>query len=155
MKKVVKLIISILIPLAVGFVGSFFTSSSVSTWYETIAKPSFNPPNFVFAPVWTILFILIGISFYLVWTKNFGKQKNKLIKIFSIQLFLNLIWSALFFGLQNPLLGLIDIILLETAIIFNIKIFYKVSKTASYLLIPYLIWVSFALILNLSIVILN
>ena len=155
MKKIFKLIISILIPLAIGFVGSFFTSSSVDNWYQTIAKPQFNPPNFVFAPVWTILFILIGLSFYFVWTKNFAKQKNKAIGIFSIQLFLNLLWSLLFFGLQNPLFGFLDIVLLEIVIIFNIKIFYKINKISAYLLIPYLIWVSFALILNASIVILN
>ena len=155
MKKIVKFLISIFIPLIIGFLGSFFTSSSVNTWFTTINKPSFNPPSFLFAPVWTTLYILIGLSFYLVWEKNFGKEKQKVIGVYSLQLFLNLLWSLLFFGLQNPLLGLINIIVLWLVILANIILFFRVSKKASYLLVPYLLWVSFATILNFSIFILN
>ena len=155
MKKIFKLAISIFIPLIVGFLGSFFTSSSVNSWFLTLNKPSFNPPNWVFAPAWTILYILIGLSFYLVWEKNFGKEKQKVIAVYALQLFLNFLWSLSFFGLRNPLLGLINIIVLWLVIIANLIVFFKVSKKASYLLIPYLLWVSFASVLNISIFILN
>jgi len=155
MKKILKLAISVFIPLIVGFLGSFFTSGSVNSWFVTINKPFFNPPSFVFAPVWTILYILIGLSFYLVWSKNFGKEKQKVVAVYSLQLFLNLLWSFLFFGLKSPLFALIDIVFLWFAIIANIVLFYKVSKNAGYLLIPYLLWVAFASILNFSIFILN
>lgn len=142
-------------PLIIGFVASFFTQSSVDTWYQTIDKPVFNPPDWVFAPVWTLLYILIGIAFYLVWEKNFGSNKKKVLTIYFVQLFLNFLWSLLFFGLQSPILGLIEIVILWIFIFMNIKVFYKVTKPAGYLLIPYLIWVSYALLLNLSIVIIN
>lgn len=155
MKNYQKLIISILIPLFVGFFGSLFTSMSVDTWYVTLNKPSFNPPNWLFSPVWTALFILIGISFYLVWRENFGKKKNYVIGIYSMNLLLNLLWSVFFFGMRNPLLAFIEIILLWIVIISNIIIFYKVKKQAGLLLLPYLIWVSFAAILNYSIFVLN
>ena len=155
MKNTFKLIISVLIPLIIGFLGSFFTASSVDSWYTTINKPSFNPPGWIFAPVWTTLYILIGLSFYLVWKKIFGEERKKVIIVYSMQLLLNLLWSVLFFGLRSPLLGLIDIIILIAFIIANTIIFYKISKTAGYLLIPYLLWVSFASVLNFSIFLLN
>ena len=155
MKSTFKLIISVLIPLIIGFLGSFFTASSVDSWYTTINKPSFNPPGWIFAPVWTTLYILIGVSFYSVWMKNFGEERKKVIIVYSMQLLLNLLWSVLFFGLRSPLLGLIDIIILIAFIIANTIIFYKISKTAGYLLIPYLLWVSFASVLNFSIFLLN
>ena len=155
MKNIFKLIISILIPLVIGFLGSFFTAGSVDSWYTTINKPSFNPPDWIFAPVWTILFILIGLSFYLVWRKNFGEDRKKVFTVYSLQLLFNLLWSVFFFGLKSPLLGLIDIIILLSFIIFNTIIFFKVSKTAGILFLPYLIWVSFASILNFSIFLLN
>ena len=155
MKNIFKLVISILIPLIIGFLGSFFTSSSVDSWYTTINKPSFNPPDWIFAPAWTTLYILIGLSFYLVWRKYFGEDRKKVIAVYSLQLLFNLLWSMLFFGLKSPLLGLIGIIVLLIFIITNTIVFYKISKIAGYLLIPYLLWVSFASILNFSIFILN
>jgi len=155
MKKTFQFLTSVLIPLIVGFGGSFFTTSAINAWYTTINKPSFNPPNWIFAPVWTMLFILIGISFYLVWRENFGKEKGKVIGIYSLQLGLNFLWSILFFGIEKPLFALIEIFILWLAIIANIAIFWKVSKPAAYLLIPYLLWVSFASILNMAIVVLN
>jgi translocator protein len=152
MKKTYKLIISLLLPFTVGLVGGLLTSSSVSTWYLTLAKPSFNPPNWLFGPVWTILYILMGVSLYLVWSKKYDLTA---FIAFFVQLFLNLLWSILFFGLKNPLFAFIEIIILWIAIIANIILFYNINKRASYLLIPYLLWVSFAAILNFFIFYLN
>lgn len=155
MKNYQKLIISILIPLLIGSLGSFFTSNSVDTWYKQLIKPSFNPPNWLFGPVWTILFILIGISFYLVWKQNFANRKNIAIGIYSVQLFLNLLWSLLFFGLKSPFLAFIEIVVLWIVILLNIIVFYRIKKEAGLLLVPYLVWVSFAGILNYFIFSLN
>lgn len=155
MKSYPKLIISVIITLSAGFLGSFFTSSSIDTWYASLNKPSFNPPNWLFVPVWTSLFILIGISFYLVWRKNFEGRRNLAVGVYSIQLSLNLLWSFFFFGLENPFFALMEIILLWAFILANMNIFYKISKPAAFLLLPYLFWVSFALILNYFIFKLN
>lgn len=151
----IKLAISVIIPLVIGFIGSFFTSRSVNTWYTTINKPAFNPPNWIFGPVWTILFILMGISLYLVWSLGFGKNEWLTTGIFSVNLLLNLLWSLLFFGLRSPFLALMDIMALWVIILVNIIVFYNISKTAGILLVPYLLWVSFASILNYYIYILN
>lgn len=132
-----------------GVLGSIFTFSSIPTWYATLDKPVFSPPNWVFGPVWTILYLLMGISLYLVW------QKKKVPAVFWVQLALNALWSVIFFGLKNPVLAMLDIAVLWVAIYLTIKSFYSISKIAAYLLLPYLIWVTFASILNLSIVILN
>lgn len=144
---------SIGLPLLVGFLGSYFTISSIPTWYATLNKPFFSPPNFLFAPVWTALYILMGISLYLVLISK--KNKDLAVKVFLIQLFLNFLWSFIFFGLQNPLIAFLEIVALWVSILFTIKFFYPISKTSAYLLIPYILWVSFALILNLAIVLLN
>jgi len=151
-----KLVISIAIPLLAGFIGSFFTSESVSTWYQTITKPSFNPPSWVFGPVWTTLFILMGIALYLVWTKGWKKDEVKIgIYFFSAQMVLNILWSFLFFYLQKPLYSFIEIIILWLAIFGTILTFYKVDKRTLYLLLPYILWVSFAAFLNLTIYLIN
>jgi len=155
MKKFIRLIISIAIPLGIGGLGSVFTSNSVSSWYPTLVKPSFNPPNWIFGPVWTLLFILMGVSFYLVWNKSFGKEPKKLVGIYALQLVLNLLWSVFFFGWQNPALALGEIGVLWVAIAVNAFWFHRVSRLAGNLLIPYLLWVSFATVLNSAIVILN
>jgi len=154
--KLAKLIISFAIPLLAGFIGSIFTASTVSTWYTALIKPGFNPPNWVFGPVWTLLYILMGFSLFLVWKQGLKKKyvKEGLI-IFGIQIFLNVLWSIFFFGLQNPLLAFIEIIILWTAVLFMITYFYRVNKTAAYAQIPYILWVGFAALLNLSIVLLN
>lgn len=155
MKNILKFIISILIPLIIGFIGSFFTSSSVSTWYTTLNKPSFNPPNWIFGPVWTTLYILMGVSFYLIWKKgNFKEDKSPFIFYF-LQLIFNLSWSFFFFTLKNPFFALIDITLLLVFIVLTILSFYKISKISSCLLFPYLLWVCFAILLNFSIIYLN
>jgi benzodiazapine receptor len=156
MKNWLKLIVSIVIAWMAGFLGSFFTASSVTTWFITLAKPSFNPPSWLFGPVWTILYIMIGVSLFLVWTTKVNKNlKKKAYWIFGIQLVLNAMWSIVFFGAQNPGLAFIVIVLLWISIILNMIWFYKIRKSAGYLLIPYLLWVSFASVLNFAIWILN
>jgi len=155
MPKIIKLIISIMIPLTSGFLGSIFTGMSVKTWYLNINKPLFNPPGWIFAPVWTVLFILIGISFYICWNNDFGTNKKICLTVYFLQILFNFLWSLFFFGMRNPLFGLIDILILWLFIIANMILFYNVSKIAGYLLIPYFLWVSFATILNFSILLLN
>jgi benzodiazapine receptor len=151
-----KLAVSILICQLAGIIGSFFTVSSVGTWYVGLAKPSFNPPNWVFFPVWTTLFVLMGISLYIVWDNGIkSKQSKTAITIFGVQLALNTLWSILFFGFKSPLFAFIEIIFLWTAILLTILYFYRISKPAAYLLIPYILWVSFAAVLNFSIFYLN
>lgn len=151
--KFIKLVISILLPFAAGAIGSYFTIPSINSWYSSLNKPVFSPPDFLFGPVWTILYILMGISFYFVWTSN--SPKKDAIRLFLIQLVLNALWSIIFFGLRNPLLAAVEILFLWGAIFLTIKSFAKVSKLSSYLLWTYLAWVTFATILNLSIVFLN
>ncbi len=153
-KNLPLLIFTVLLSEGAGILGSFFTFSSIPTWYTTLVKPSFSPPNFVFGPVWTALYALMGISLYLVWTSK-AKSKQYAIKLFFIQLGLNTFWSIIFFGLKNPGLAFIEIIALWVAILLTIKAFQKISKKASYLLYPYFAWVSFATILNFSIWALN
>ena len=153
MVKIIKLIISLIVCQLAGAIGSVFTVSSVGSWYSGLAKPFFNPPSWLFGPVWTILYLLMGISLYLVWTKKL-KSKTALY-IFGVQLVLNTLWSIFFFGLQQPLLAFIEIIFLWIMIMLTIIYFYKISKTAAYLLIPYILWVSFAAVLNIAIVVLN
>lgn len=149
MKNVWKLIASIALCQGVGVLGSIVTIPAISTWYQTIKKPFFTPPNWIFGPVWTILFLLMGISLYLVWNKGLKSKKAKsVIRIFLIQLGLNFLWSLFFFGFHSPLLAFIDIIILWVAILLTILKVYKISKIAAYLLLPYLFWVTFATVLN-------
>lgn len=151
-----KLLVSIAIPQLVGIFGSAFTISAIPTWYAALNKPEINPPNWLFGPVWTALYLLMGIAAFLVWKKGFENREVKIaLTIFGLQLILNFFWTIIFFGLKNPLAAFIEIIVLWIAIMFNIVYFYKVSKIAAYLLVPYLLWVSFASYLNFSIWILN
>ena len=151
-----KLTISIFICLSAGFIGSFFTTPSIPTWYATLNKPFFNPPNWLFAPVWTILFILMGLAVFLVWQKGVKEKavKNALI-IFFLQLFFNILWSFLFFKLQSPFWALIGIIILWFLILLSLIKFWRINRVAGGLLIPYLLWVSFASVLNYFIYKLN
>lgn len=155
MMKIKKLGISLLLCFVVAFLGSLVTTPSIDTWYVTLQKPSFNPPNWVFGPVWTVLYFLIGVSLFLIWSKKTKNKDKKPLQFFLLQLGLNLLWSIVFFGLHSPIGAFITIVLLWAAIFYTIILFYKVSKNAAYLLIPYLLWVSFATLLNLAIVILN
>ncbi|QOR36537.1 tryptophan-rich sensory protein [Clostridium sp. 'deep sea'] len=146
------LAISLLITLLVGYIGSIFTATSINDWYMSLNKPSFTPPSSVFAPVWTFIYILMGISLFLVWRQNTDiYYVRQALKLFFLQLFLNLAWSFAFFYLQSPFLALLIILLLLISIWYTIKAFKTVSKPAAYLLYPYLIWVSFAAILNAAI----
>jgi len=149
-----KLAISLAIPLLTGTIGSLATQEGLSSWYSTLEKPVFNPPNWVFGPVWTALYLLMGITLYLLWTSK-NKNKRTAIKWFSIQLALNAIWSPLFFGLHSILLAFIDISLLWLTLVINIITTLKVSKKAAYLLVPYLLWVTFALVLNATLLVIN
>jgi benzodiazapine receptor len=151
-----RLAASVALCVLVGIVGSIFTTPSIGGWYAGLTKPAFNPPGFIFGPVWTILYVMMGIALYLVWQKKANKQlKKSAFKIFGIQLALNFLWSIIFFGFHSPGIALIEIILLWLSIFLTIRAFSKVDKISSYILYPYLLWVSFASILNLSIVILN
>ena len=146
------LIVSLAITLLVGYIGSIFTASSINDWYMCLNKPSFTPPNNVFAPVWTTLYILMGISLFLVWRQNTDIYcVRQALKLFFLQLLLNLAWSFAFFYLQSPFLALLIILLLLISIWYTIKAFKMVSKPAALLLYPYLIWVSYAAVLNAAI----
>ena len=152
-----KLVVSVAVPVLVGFFGSLFTTAdTLNTWYADLRKPVFTPPDWIFGPVWTTLFILMGLAAFMVWQKGLGNRNVRIaIVCFVVQLVLNALWSVLFFGLRSPLAGLIDIILLLSAINLTVVLFWQVSKTAALLLVPYMLWVTFASILNLAIYILN
>ena len=143
-----SLIICITIPLVAGTLSGLANANSISTWYSTLNKPSFNPPNYLFGPVWTILYILMGISLYLIVSTTKSDLRTTALIIFGVQLFLNFIWSFLFFYFQSPLAALVVIIALLIGIVLMILYFFKLSHTAAYLQIPYLLWVSFATVLN-------
>lgn len=150
------LAISIGVCLLTGFIGGFFTAPAIGTWYASLNKPAINPPNWIFFPVWTILYILMGASLYLVLKNGWKSEKIRAAaEVFGAQLFLNFLWSAIFFGLRSPAGALAEIIFLWLAILLTILKFYKISKPAAYLLIPYIFWVSFAAYLNYSVWILN
>lgn len=146
----------ILIPLIIGAIGSLITYPNIAGWFAGLSKPWFSPPNWVFGPVWTILYILMGISLWLVIRNGWeGADVRKGMVLFGLQLVANFLWSVLFFGLQSPLGGLIDILVLLGLIISTILVFRRISLPASYLLIPYLCWVCFATAVNAGVVILN
>ena len=152
---ILKLVASIILCQLAGFLGSLFTTPAIPTWYATLRKPFFTPPNWIFSPVWITLFILMGISLFFVWRRT-DHPKFKIAFIFFFgQLILNVLWSVAFFGLRSPLLGLIDIVLLWIAILLTIQNFLKVSKMAGFLLFPYPLWVGFAALLNFFLWILN
>ncbi len=153
---ILKLVASIALCQLAGFLGSLFTTPAIPTWYATLKKPFFTPPNWIFGPVWISLFLLMGISFFIVWQKKLHQPaaKNAII-FFFVQLILNILWSMAFFGLQSPLVGLIDIILLWIAILITTTKFFRVSRLAGFLFLPYLFWVSFAAVLNFFLWILN
>jgi len=158
LKKILKLFGLIILCEILGGIGAIFTTPNIPIWYASLTKPLFAPPNWVFFPVWTILFALMGIALFLVLENKEKKkvsQKKKALVAFGVQFFFNILWSFLFFGLRNPLYGLVGIFVLWLAIVFTIISFFKVSKTSSYLLVPYILWVSFAGILNAAIWMLN
>ncbi len=139
-----------------GGIGAIFTTPAIPTWYEALAKPAFTPPNAVFSPVWVTLYLLMGIAIFLVWRKGLKTEGVKpAFIIFWVQLVINILWSAVFFGLKTPLGGFIVIILLLIAVVITIVQFFKVSRLAGGLLIPYIVWLGIATSLNVGIWMLN
>lgn len=155
-KNKLQLIFSIILCHLAGIIGTFFTTNAIDSWYQYLNKPSFTPPNYLFAPVWLTLYTLMGIALYLITiNKKDFKIRHTTLIFFIIQLILNASWSIIFFGLQSLLGGLINIILLWIFIAITIAWAYRINKTVSYLLIPYILWVSLAGLLNLYILLLN
>ncbi len=151
-KRILYIAISVAVCLLIGFLSSIATQSSVTDWYVTLNKPSFTPPNEIFAPVWTALYILMGVSAGIVWSKGYHHVWVKTaLYHFVFQLLFNALWSIVFFGLKNPLLGLVVILILLTLIMLTIRWFRVISKPAALLLVPYLLWVAFASALNYKI----
>ena len=147
-----KLVISILIPVLVGAVSGYFTSSGVNGWYAAANKPWFNPPDWIFAPVWTTLYVLMGTALFLVWrTESVKTLKQTAIILFAVQLTLNFFWSFIFFKLQQPAWAFAEIIVMWLMILLTILWFRKINVAAAWLLVPYICWVSFASVLNYSI----
>lgn len=163
LSKPLKFIISLFIPLLAGYAGSLFTSKNIDTWYTYLNKPSFTPPNWVFSPVWTLLFILMSIAFYIIWIKYDERKTNGrntsdpsiAMKLYFVQLGLNILWSIIFFGMRDPRSAFIVIFFLLVVLLVTVGKFYDVSKKTIFILLPYLIWIFFALLLNVHIVILN
>lgn len=157
MNNKIKLVISLIAPQAAGLIGSVFTVTSVNGWYSTIVRPDFAPPNWIFGPVWTTLFVLMGIALFLVWKKeDTQKKKVKLaFQFFAVQLVFNTLWSIIFFGLQSPGWAFVEIVFLWISIALTLYLFAPISRLAAWLLVPYLAWVSFAAFLNFSIWMLN
>jgi tryptophan-rich sensory protein len=154
--NVKKLVLSLLVSEGAGIFGSLFTVNAINTWYVTLNKPFFSPPNWVFGPVWTLLFALMGVSLYIVWNKKIDKKvKAHAMSLFFKQLFLNFLWSIFFFTFKNPAAGLVEIVIMWYFIFETIKAFKKIDTTSAYLLYPYLAWVSFATLLNFAIFVLN
>jgi translocator protein len=152
MSNIVKLIIALIIPLAVGGISGFFTASSVDNWYQTVNKPSWNPPNWVFGPVWITLYVLMGIALYLVWKSGADESvKKTAIILFAVQLGLNFFWSFIFFNQHQIGWALAEIIAMWIMILLTIFAFARANNTAAWLLVPYISWVSFATILNYTI----
>ncbi|MFA9190400.1 TspO/MBR family protein [Flavobacterium sp. FZUC8N2.13] len=153
MNKIVKILAAVVICLAIGYFSGIVTRSAILDWYPTLEKPIFNPPNWIFAPVWTALYIMMGVAAGLVWNRISIETEavKKAMVFFIIQLALNALWSYLFFGLRNPMLAGLEIIVLWLMIYETYLQFSKINKTAGYLFIPYLAWVSFAAVLNASI----
>lgn len=146
--SILKLVVSLALPLMVGALAGIATAKAIPTWYATLNRPSFNPPNWLFGPVWTTLYILMGISLYLVWSQPPGKDRNMAIVAFIIQLALNFGWSFIFFYYKNLGLALVEIVVMWICIAAMIGVFYRVKPLAAYLNIPYLMWVTFATVLN-------
>lgn len=153
MKKsdLIKLITSIVLCVSLGAVGGLVTVNEIPTWYASLNKPSFNPPNWLFGPVWTTLYFLMGVSAYLIWKQPVSIARNQALQLFILQFLFNFCWSFIFFGLHATGWALIEMIALWILILMTILHFAKHSKLAAWLLVPYISWVSFALLLNAAI----
>lgn len=155
MKKVLPLLVSIVIAESAGIIGSVFTFSEITTWYATLIRPSFSPPNWLFGPVWTTLYCLMGISAFLIWQKRKTRLARAGLVIYGVNLVANSLWSIVFFGLHRPDMALLVVFVLWSTIVIMIKRFWPINQLASLLLIPYLLWVTFATFLNFTIYRLN
>lgn len=155
MKKFGQAVLAIIICQLAGVIGSVFTTPAIPTWYASLAKPAFNPPSWLFAPVWTLLYTLMGIALYLLWRKRQEKLTKNLLIVFLVHLVFNASWSVVFFGLHNIWLAFANIVIIWLFIVYLIVKAWPYEQWVSYLLIPYLLWVSFASVLNLSIGVLN
>jgi tryptophan-rich sensory protein len=154
--EIAKLVSSLILCQLAGMTGPIFTKPAILSWYVPLKKPFFTPPDWMFAPVWIILYILMGFAAFLVWRKGWHqKQTRSALILFGVQLILNALWSFMFFGLRSPLAGLIEISILSVAILLTLQSFLQISRVAGLLLIPYFLWVAFASGLNLSIWVLN
>jgi translocator protein len=152
MNNLIKLVLSIALPLLIGFASSYFTITGVDSWYTTIQKPSWNPPNWIFGPVWTTLYVLMGISLFLIWKAGTSKEtKRSALILFALQIIANFFWSFIFFDQHQMGLAFAEIIVLCLLILLTIFSFAKINKVAAWLLVPYISWVSFAAILNFTI----
>lgn len=154
MKRFLKLVASLAVAFSAAVIGSAVSAQNIPTWYAALEKPVLNPPNFIFGPVWTVLYVLIGLSLYLFWT-SVGRGKWSGYIAFGVQMVLNALWSVVFFGLQLPLFGVFVIVLLDIMVVVTIVLFYEKSRKAAYLLVPYLLWILFATYLTISIWLLN
>jgi tryptophan-rich sensory protein len=155
-QRLIKFVAAVGVCLLAGVVGGLFTSPAIPGWYAALNKPAFTPPNWVFAPAWTTLYVLMGLAAFLVWDKGWRRPVVKpALGVFAAQLVLNVLWSILFFGARSPAAGLVDIVALWLAIGASIVLFRRVSAAAAVLMVPYLAWVTFATALNVAIVALN
>lgn len=150
-----RFVLSLLLCFSAALIGGTATGSAVSTWYQTINRPSWTPPSWIFGPVWTILYFLMAMSFYLIWSKGISRKTKPALNFFLIQLLLNAVWSLIFFGLANFWSAYIEIIAMWAFIFLTIKNTRKISSLAAWLLVPYILWVSFASFLNLAVALLN
>jgi translocator protein len=155
MRSLGRLVISLALCQAPGIIGAFFTSAAIPTWYAELVKPSFNPPNWLFGPVWTLLYLLMGCSLYLLWNADKSRDRDRALILFVAQLILNALWSIIFFGLKMLLFAFVEIVMLWALIVATIYYSYRVDRRSAYTLLPYIAWVSFAAILNLSLFMLN
>ncbi len=153
--KIIVFILCVLSTLIVGAISGISTSDGITNWYVTLNKPTFNPPNYIFGPVWTVLYILMGISLFQIIQTPISITRKKSLLLFFLQLLLNFLWSFLFFKYHLLILSFIEIIILWLCILIMIKYFLKINKTSAYLQVPYLLWVTFAAILNGSFLLLN
>ena len=154
--KYIPALVSIFIAHLAGIIGSIFTTSSIDGWYATLTRPTWNPPNWVFGPVWLTLYTLMGIAAYLVWQKRKTHTLAKLaLGVYGAHLVANALWSILFFGMQNPQIAFFEIIMLDILIALTMALFCRISKTAGLLLLPYMGWALFASYLNYTIWMLN
>ena len=151
-----KLFIGVVVCEGAGLIGAIFTTPAITTWYATLAKPAFTPPNWLFAPAWVTLYFLMGVAAATVWQKGLAERRHRTaLAIFLVQLALNVLWSVVFFGLESPLYGLVVMAALWLAILLTIIRFFRISAPAGYIMLPYLGWVTFAAALNAAIFMLN